>query len=131
MWHTIITAQITAVGYRQAHIIYLSTKTIVYHFFYFDYAMRLSTFDNKYIAFMVLQLLLFGITKDIIGKSPFRFELKGDNRVGNLMDELYKQYPSLQDLNSLAVAVNGTYAQGDLLINENDEIALIPPVSGG
>ena len=82
-------------------------------------------------AFMVVQLLLFGITKDIIGNSPFQFELKDDNSAKNLLNQLCKHYPRLKDLNSIAVAVNGEYATEKTLLHPEDEIALIPPVSGG
>lgn len=80
---------------------------------------------------MVLQLLLFGITKDIIGKSPFSMDLQGENTAGNLMVQLIDKYPRLKDLNSIAIAVNGEYAENKTRLNSGDEIALIPPVSGG
>ena len=80
---------------------------------------------------MVFQLLLFGITKDIIGNSPFEYELEGENTAGNLMQQLSSQYPVLKELNSIAIAVNGEYATNETIIHEGDEIALIPPVSGG
>ena len=80
---------------------------------------------------MVLDLLLFGITKDIIGNSPFSFELKGENTAKVLMEELTNTYPQLKDLNSIALAVNGEYALPSTLVKPGDEIALIPPVSGG
>ncbi|MNL69681.1 ThiS family protein [compost metagenome] len=51
--------------------------------------------------------------------------------VGELRAKLYDQYPSLEKLNSLMIAVNKNYAADDVLINATDEIALIPPVSGG
>lgn len=80
---------------------------------------------------MVFQLLLFGITKDIIGNSPFEYKLEGENTAGNLMLQLSSQYPVLKELNSIALAVNGEYATNETRIHEGDEIALIPPVSGG
>lgn len=80
---------------------------------------------------MDFQLLLFGITKDIIGNSPFSIRLEGENSAGNLMKVLINSYPRLKDLNSIAVAVNGEYAEESTIINPGDEIALIPPVSGG
>ena len=80
---------------------------------------------------MDFQLLLFGITKDIIGNSPFNIQLEGENTVGNLMKVLLNKHPRLKDLNSIAVAVNGEYAEELTIINPGDEIALIPPVSGG
>lgn len=40
-------------------------------------------------------------------------------------------YPEFSKLSSLAVAVNGEYASNGIQLDSNDEIALIPPVSGG
>ena len=41
-------------------------------------------------------------------------------------------YPILtKDFSSLLVAVNWEYSDFDLVLHENDEVALIPPVSGG
>ena len=41
------------------------------------------------------------------------------------------RYPKMKALSSMMVAVNNSYAPDDLELKEGDEIALIPPVSGG
>ncbi|HEU5145502.1 MAG TPA: MoaD/ThiS family protein [Chryseosolibacter sp.] len=72
----------------------------------------------------------FGVTKDIIGERETVLELEGDT-VASLRHALRKRYPPLAEIRSLMVAVNKAYAGDDLKIGESDEIALIPPVSGG
>lgn len=72
----------------------------------------------------------FGITKDILGARETLFELEGET-VGSLRMALKQRYPSLLDIRSLMIAVNNTYAEDQLALAESDEIALIPPVSGG
>jgi molybdopterin synthase sulfur carrier subunit len=72
----------------------------------------------------------FGITKDILGARENIVELEGGT-VGSLRKALKNKYPSLLDIRSLMIAVNNTYAEDNLPITESDEIALIPPVSGG
>lgn len=72
----------------------------------------------------------FGITKDILGARESVFELNGET-VGSLRSALKHRYPALTEIRSLMIAVNNTYAEDDLAIVESDEIALIPPVSGG
>ena len=47
------------------------------------------------------------------------------------MAHLRAQYPVLGELTSFAVAVNNEYAGPEQQLREHDEIALIPPVSGG
>ena len=72
----------------------------------------------------------FGVTKDIVGSRESVFEIDG-NTVGSLRHALKKQYPSLEAIRSLMIAVNKSYAEDEQPIGESDEIALIPPVSGG
>lgn len=80
---------------------------------------------------MKLHILLFGITKDIVGQSKLAYELPDQATVPDLLDSLKKSYPALQDLNSVLVAVNNEYGNKEQILQESDEIALIPPVAGG
>jgi sulfur-carrier protein len=72
----------------------------------------------------------FGVTKDIVGSRETMVEFDGKT-VGSLRKALKNRYPPLLEIRSLMIAVNNVYAEDDLSINETDEIALIPPVSGG
>ena len=80
---------------------------------------------------MTIKVLAFGIAKDIFGQSILNFELQGDNSVANLKAELEKQYPKLARLASYMVALNNEYALPGNTLKGSDEIAIIPPVSGG
>lgn len=72
----------------------------------------------------------FGITKDIVGDRYTTIETDAVT-VGELRSWLVVKYPELLQLRSLFIAVNQNYADDSQNINENDEIVLIPPVSGG
>lgn len=72
----------------------------------------------------------FGITREIVGGRETVVEFEGQT-VASLRGALEKQYPDLKGLRSLFIAVNSTYAEEADPILESDEIALIPPVSGG
>jgi molybdopterin converting factor subunit 1 len=81
-----------------------------------------------------MTVLLFGITRDIIGKPSLEVpenEAASLSSVGLLKSHLLHLFPELKNLSSLAVAVNNTYASDKTPISTSDEIALIPPVSGG
>lgn len=80
---------------------------------------------------MKLTILTFGIVKDITGNRTFDIELENGATTNDLKKALNEKFPDFQKLTSLAVAVNNEYTRDDLVLNENDEIALIPPVSGG
>ena len=81
-----------------------------------------------------MTIKLFGIAGDIVGKPTLSLPKKewaGIQNVAALKAYLYKTYPDLGKLSSLAIAVNKSYAREDTAIESSDEIALIPPVSGG
>ena len=80
---------------------------------------------------MKLKVALFGITREIVGQSALEVAAPADQSVAGLLDQLRAQYPVLGELTSFAVAVNNEYAGPDHQLHERDEIALIPPVSGG
>jgi len=72
----------------------------------------------------------FGIAREIMGGREVVLDTAG-RTVGELKKELLAAYPQLVDLRSLFVAVNLKYADDSMVLTESDEIALIPPVSGG
>lgn len=76
------------------------------------------------------KLKAFGITKEIIGNREVEFD-GGIQTVAELREALKNRYPELATLKSLMIAINNEYAGDDQLVREDDEIALIPPVSGG
>lgn len=79
---------------------------------------------------MKVKVLAFGIAKDIFGSSSIEIELN-NNLTSGLKQTMEQKYPRLKHLASYMVAVNNEYAQDDTAISDHDEIAIIPPVSGG
>lgn len=80
---------------------------------------------------MRIKILAFGIAKDIFGGTSVNLDLANDATVYNLQYLLEQQYPRLKQLASYMVAVNNEYALPGDSLHERDEIAIIPPVSGG
>ena len=80
---------------------------------------------------MKYKINLFGIAKDIVGSNVTEIVMSQSADVQAVLGELKTNYPKLKDIKSLLIAVNNEYAELDLILSENDEIALIPPVSGG
>lgn len=80
---------------------------------------------------MKYKINLFGITKDIVGSNVTEIVMSQSADVQAVLGELKTNYPKLKHIKSLLMAVNNEYAELDLILSENDEIALIPPVSGG
>ncbi|MDU0369874.1 molybdopterin converting factor subunit 1 [Hymenobacter endophyticus] len=80
---------------------------------------------------MNLKIALFGIAREIVGQPTLEVVAPEGQSAQGLLQDLHARYPELARLSSLAVAVNNEYAADDTLLQERDEIALIPPVSGG
>ncbi|WP_370397730.1 MoaD/ThiS family protein [Tenacibaculum dicentrarchi] len=80
---------------------------------------------------MKTTILLFGIATDLIGSSSLEVTLPINCTVSDLKKSLVKQHPKLESMSSFAVAINESYAKDDIIIKENNTIAIIPPVSGG
>lgn len=81
---------------------------------------------------MRVRILFFGILKEMMGKSAELIDLPEGASVRDALALYESQIPRLkQSLPSLALAVNQQYAGPDTPLRENDEVALLPPVSGG
>lgn len=80
-----------------------------------------------------MNILFFGIAKDIVGSSAIILsdEQKRPMTVAALKKKLVEDYPEFSKLNTMVVAVNSEYATDDVTLNGTEEIAIIPPVSGG
>jgi MoaE-MoaD fusion protein len=79
-----------------------------------------------------VRVLFFGVLKEMTGKSVDLIDLADGASVRDVLAVYESQNPSLKkSLPSLALAVNQQYVGPDTKLRENDEIALLPPVSGG
>jgi MoaE-MoaD fusion protein len=81
---------------------------------------------------MQVQVLYFGILKDLFLKDQENLDLPNNATVATLLDRCRGLAPEKANLlGSLAVAVNQEYVPQHHPLQNGDEIALLPPVSGG
>jgi len=80
---------------------------------------------------MKIKLLAFGIAGEIVGSSSSVVEIPDDADIHFFRQYLSEKYPALAAVLEYAIAVNRSYVQDNISLKENDEIAIIPPVSGG
>lgn len=80
---------------------------------------------------MKIQLLLFGIATDLMNTSSLELEVSENSSIATFKKEITATYPQLENINSYAIAVNEEYASDETVLNQNDVVAIIPPVSGG
>jgi molybdopterin synthase sulfur carrier subunit len=81
---------------------------------------------------MKISLLAFGIAKEIFNSGKLDFEIPSETpTVDMLRNQLEATFPEIKKLSSYMIAIDNEYASGNDQIRENNEIAIIPPVSGG
>lgn len=78
-----------------------------------------------------MKVLCFGVAKDIVGKSSLEVDFSRITSVELLRNHLNKEFPEFKDYAKYRIAVNQSFAQEQDPISSQDEIAIIPPVSGG
>lgn len=82
-----------------------------------------------YAASMQVTVLFFGILKDVMKGERRTLDLPMGTTVDALLLALLPERSQLRS--ALAAAVNQNYVDGNHLLQQGDEIALLPPVSGG
>ena len=81
---------------------------------------------------MKLNVKLFAVAKERVGKSAIEIELPGGATVRQLRGAIVEQYPPLADVMRHArLAVDNDYPSDAAVIDMRCEVAIIPPVSGG
>ena len=80
---------------------------------------------------MKIKLIAFGIAREILQSRQMEIELNPGDTLAALRQTLVNHYPELSKLKSLSFAVGVNYQDDTFGLHENDEVAIIPPVSGG
>ncbi|MDH4226218.1 MAG: MoaD/ThiS family protein [Deltaproteobacteria bacterium] len=78
----------------------------------------------------MIKVLFFGILSSKTGVKETSIEARSGMKVGDLLKELRKLYPALPNAPYM-VAVNEEQAKQNTTIKDKDEVAIMPPFSGG
>jgi molybdopterin synthase catalytic subunit len=79
-----------------------------------------------------ITVLYFAGAKDATGKRRESIKLPEDTTIRELLLKISSTNPKIRNiLNSMQVAVNFKVVDADAILKEADEVALLPPVSGG
>ena len=81
---------------------------------------------------MIIHLKLFAAARQAVDQELLELELADGATITDLKNELVKQFPQFESMREhLLVAVDAEYAKEDQFLMPGQEVALIPPVSGG
>lgn len=80
----------------------------------------------------MIEVLLFGAAADRAGTRKVQLDVEQTTTLAEVWPLLVGRYPALSSMrDTLAFAVNGEYARMDEPVGPDDEVAVLPPISGG
>jgi molybdopterin converting factor subunit 1 len=81
---------------------------------------------------MRVKVLFFGVLKDMVGRAEDLLELQDGATLADVLSHYEQRVPKIREvLHTVALSVNQHYAGPGAVLGEGDEVALLPPVSGG
>ena len=81
---------------------------------------------------ILVTLRLFAVFREALGTSTLTQEVPTGTTVEQLLSQLVAEYPALAGAEAaVSFSVNRTYATAETVLQAGDEVAFIPPVSGG
>jgi len=83
-------------------------------------------------ATITVTVKLFAAYQEAIGAPELTLELPPETTVAAVRDRLIEEHPELQSWRDLTrFGINLQFVEPETVLNEGDEVVLIPPVSGG
>jgi len=81
---------------------------------------------------MRVTIRLFARLRDLVGQGELVRDLPAPSTVATVWDQLAAEFPAVAPYAaSMSCAVNADYARLTTVVRDGDEIAFLPPVSGG
>jgi molybdopterin synthase catalytic subunit len=81
---------------------------------------------------MQVRLLFFATLKDIVGARQMQVDVPAGSTVSDVLSHLEVTYPRIKDYRTVVLtAINEEYVDRATRVEEGDEVAIFPPVSGG
>jgi MoaE-MoaD fusion protein len=79
-----------------------------------------------------IRVLFFGVIRDVVGLREDSLDMPADRTLGSVFEHYAERFPRLRDMAaSTVLALNQQFSSPAAPLAEGDEVALLPPVSGG
>lgn len=80
---------------------------------------------------MRVRVLYFASFRELLGVGNEDLQIPSGSTVGAVLERIKKVHSELTETEKMLVAVNGSFVESGLLLNDGDVVAFFPPVSGG
>lgn len=79
-----------------------------------------------------IKVLFFARARDLTGMTEFSLKISAGSNTQECLKELIAKFPSLEEISAcMVLALNEEYTTESTIVKDKDELAIIPPISGG